>query len=186
MARVVLVRHGHPQIDGEGHARWGLSTEGQRAVRALSHQAVWEAVQHIYTSPERKARETAQILAAPRSIPVEIREDLREIRRPFETQGYEDRLRAFLKGETPQDWESREAAEARIIGSMEEVSRAGMDVGVVSHALLLTLFLASIMGAEPTFWLHHSIGFAEYALYDTDRRALVRGFGDREGARPVE
>ncbi len=186
MARLVLVRHGRPRREGKAPARWTLSAEGRRAVQAVSHEAVWEPAQRIYSSPERKARETAKILAAPRGIPVEIREDLREIQRPFEARGYEDKLRAFLKGETPPGWEIRDAAEARIQESMEEISRGGIDAGVVSHALLLTLFLASTMGTEPAFWLHHSIGFAEVALYDTATRTLVRGFGEGEGARPAE
>ncbi len=173
-------------MDGVVPARWTLSAEGRRAVQALSYEAVWKPAQRIYSSPERKARETVKILAAARGIPVEIREDLREIQRPFETRGYEDRLRAFLKGETPPGWERRDAAEARIRGSMEEISRGGIDAGVVSHAILFTLFLASTMGTEPAFWLHHSIGFADYALYDTDARALVRAFGEGEGARPAE
>ncbi len=186
MARVILVRHGHPRREGKVPARWTLSAEGRRAVQALSYEAVWQPAQRIYSSPERKAKQTAKILAAARGIPVEIREDLREIQRPFEARGYEDKLRAFLKGETLPGWGSRDAAEARIRGSMEEISRGGIDAGVVSHALLFTLFLASTMGREPAFWLHHSIGFAEYALYDTDTRALVRGFGGRDGPKHAE
>ncbi len=59
---------------------------------------------------------------------------------------------------------------------MEEMSRGDTDVGLVSHGLLLTLLLARITAAEPAFWLHHSIGFAEYAVYDSEGEVLLRGF----------
>lgn len=52
----------------------------------LSQEPVWETVECIFTSPEPKAEETARTIAEARRIRVEIREDLREIRRPTETE----------------------------------------------------------------------------------------------------
>ncbi len=176
MPQVVLVRHGHPTVKGEDHARWILSDEGREAARILSEDPIWEGVGHLFTSPERKAEETTRIIGESRGIPVEVREDLREIRRPFEAEGYEDKIRAFLKGEGPDGWETREAAETRLRRSMEEILPGDADVGVVSHALLLTLFLARVSSVEPSFWLHQSIGFAEYAVYDSDTGVPPRGF----------
>ncbi len=59
---------------------------------------------------------------------------------------------------------------------MGDILPGDADVGVVSHAILLTLFLARVSSVKPSFWLHHSIGFAEYAVYDSDTDALLRGF----------
>ncbi|MFQ6013534.1 MAG: histidine phosphatase family protein [Thermoplasmata archaeon] len=176
MARLVLVRHGHPVAGGRERSRWRLSDQGRTAVAKLSEEAVWETVERIYASPERRAQETAQIVANRWDLPVKVREDLGEVRRPFEVRGYEDKIRAFLKGRAPEGWESRQGAEARVSEAMEEISGGRVDVAAVSHALLLALFLAQVSRAEPTFWLHHSIGFAEYALYDTDARGLVQDF----------
>ncbi|MFQ6013595.1 MAG: histidine phosphatase family protein [Thermoplasmata archaeon] len=176
MARIVLVRHGHPLAEGRERSRWGLSDEGRAAVAKLSVEAVWETVERIYASPERRAQETAQIVANWWNLPVEAREDLGEVHRPYEVRRYEDKIRAFLKGRAPEGWETRQVAEARVFEAMDEISRGKVDVAAVSHALLLSLLLAQVSGAEPTFWLHHSIGFAEYALYDTETRALVQGF----------
>ena len=176
MVRVVLVRHGHPRVEGGDPSRWTLSAEGREAALTLSQEPVWEAVELIFTSPEPKADETARTVAEARSIPVEIRENLREIRRPFEAEDYDDKVRAFLKGEGPSGWETREEGEARLQRAMHEISRGDTDVGLVSHGLLLTLLLARIAAAEPTFWLHHSIGFAEYAEYDSEGEVLLRGF----------
>ncbi|MFQ6013165.1 MAG: histidine phosphatase family protein [Thermoplasmata archaeon] len=185
MARVVLVRHGHPCIEGDTPSRWTLSHAGRQAVRALGRSAVWETVRRIYTSPEPKARETAQILGDEQGLPVEITPDLGEVRRPFEARGFEDKMRAFLKGKAPSGWEARKAAQARVRRAVRAIGRGGVDAGAVSHATLLTLFLAEITGTEPTYWLHHSIGFAEYAIYDADARSFVRGFrGSETDPRP--
>ncbi len=107
---------------------------------------------------------------------MEIREELVEIRQPIETEDYEDKIRAFLKGEGPSGWETREEGEARLQRVIGEMSRGDPDVGLVSHGLLLTLLLARITAAEPAFWLHHSIGFAEYAVYDSEAEVLLHGF----------
>lgn len=176
MVRVVLVRHGHPRVEGGGPSRWTLSAEGREAALTLSQEPVWETVECIFTSPEPKAEETARTIAEPRSIRVEIREELVEIRRPIETEDYEDKIRAFLKGEGPSGWETREEGEARLQRAMEEMSHGDTDVGLVSHGLLLTLLLARITAAEPAFSLHHSIGFAEYAVYDSEAEVLLHGF----------
>lgn len=184
MARVVLVRHGQPLVEGDDPSRWGLSSEGRQAASALSQLEVWETIQRIQSSPQSKARETAQIVGDAWDVPVQVREDLREVNRPYEAAGYEDKLRAFLKGKAPEHWETREAAGARIRVAIRAISRGGVDVGVVSHGLLLTLFVAEVMGTTPTFWLHHSIGFGEYALYDGASDSVVQGFGGT--ARTVE
>ncbi|MEE9591957.1 MAG: histidine phosphatase family protein [Thermoplasmata archaeon] len=186
MAKVILVRHGHPLVEGEDPRQWHLSDQGREIARALSREPIWEPVSTIYSSPEPKARETALVVAEERGLPVKVLEDLGEVRRPYEAGDYEDRIRAFLKGRAPPGWETREAAEGRIWRAMTEVSKGAAQVGVVSHGLLLTLFIAGVMGAKPTYWLHHAIGFAEYALYDTDTRTLMRGFGGGDEPKPAE
>ncbi|MFQ5919973.1 MAG: histidine phosphatase family protein [Thermoplasmata archaeon] len=176
MARVVLVRHGHPRQEGEDHAHWALSSEGRAAAALLSKDPIWKGVGLLLTSPERKAEETARVIAEALGTPVEIREDLREVRRPWEAEGYEDKIRAFLKGRAPKGWETREAAEARLQRVVSKITGAKADIGVVSHALLLTLFLARASSSEPAFWLQHSIGFAEFAVYESDADVLLQGF----------
>lgn len=183
MAQVVLVRHGHPLQEGEDPTRWPLSPEGRRAAADLARLDVWRPVERIVTSPEPKAQETAAMLANARDLPLAILDDLREVRRPYEASGYEDKIRLFLKGEPPAGWEARGEAEARIGRAMRTITKDRGAVGAVSHALLLALFVAQVMGAPPTFWLHHSIGFAHYALYDDDEGAFIHGF--RGGGRGV-
>ncbi len=146
MARVILVRHGHPLVEGEDPRQWRLSDQGREAASVLSKASIWEPVSKIYSSPEAKARETAQVVAEEWDIPVKIMEDLGEVRRPYEATDYEDRIRAFLKGETRAGWETREAAEERIRRAMAEISKSAVEVGVVSHGLLLALFVAGVMG----------------------------------------
>ncbi len=180
MPRVVLVRHGHPTVEGEDHARWVLSDEGREAARILREDPIWEGIERIFTSPERKAEDTARIIGEAQGIPVGVREDLREVRRPWEAEDYEDKIRAFLKGEGPDGWETREAAETRLLRLMEDILLVDIDVGVISHALLLTFFLARVSSVRPSFWLHHSIRFAEYAVYDSDAGVL----SSRDFARP--
>lgn len=49
---------------------WGLSVTGRKRATEFASSEVLSKVTQIWTSGERKARETGEILAAPRTLPV--------------------------------------------------------------------------------------------------------------------
>lgn len=79
MDRIVLVRHAEPDVDPQlAAAEWALTPRGVKAARRMAVALSGLNPGWIVTSPERKARETAALLAESLEIPVEVDERLAE------------------------------------------------------------------------------------------------------------
>jgi broad specificity phosphatase PhoE len=80
---LVLVRHGETDWNRErrfqGHADPPLNETGRDQARALAEALGREKIDAVYTSDLARARETAEILAAPLGADVVVLRDLREI-----------------------------------------------------------------------------------------------------------
>jgi broad specificity phosphatase PhoE len=71
MERLILVRHAEPEVNPkQPAAEWPLTGRGEFAVRRLATVLSGLEPTWIVTSPERKARETAALLAESLEIPV--------------------------------------------------------------------------------------------------------------------
>ena len=79
----------------------------------------------VYTSPERKTSETAA-LALP-SVAANIREQLREVKRPSYSKPKEftDAVADYLKGELVEGWESSEDIAGRLASLKVEIHNGG-------------------------------------------------------------
>ena len=83
MADLLLVRHG--AFDGLGRMLTnerpgpGLNAAGRAQIQALAGRLTRRPVNAIYSSPLRRAVETAEILARVLSLPVQLDDDLREV-----------------------------------------------------------------------------------------------------------
>lgn len=147
VTRLVLVRHAEPEAaSGTPAARWPLSERGRRDARVLGGRLADASTgTPVWTSPERKARQTAA-LAFP-SAATHVREQLREVGKPWYAKPDEltGAVATYLRGEPVEGWERRDDVIARL-------ASVGVDfapwqrVVVVSHGVLLTT------------WLHHEIG----------------------------
>ncbi len=180
-----LVRHAavavHPERPAE---QWHLSPEGRAAAGALAGDDCWAALARLYSSPEPKAIATAQRIAAHSALPITIEPGLGEVGGRAWVEGdYKDIARRYLRGEPVEGWEPREAAARRICACIETiVSRHGeADVGVVSHGLVLTLYLSELLGlgGDESVDVWGSIGFPDCAVVDLGSKRLERGFGTR-------
>lgn len=80
---IVLVRHGETDWNRErrfqGHADVPLNDEGRRQARELADRLADETYAAAYSSPLRRAIETAQILASQLRFEVEPRDGLKEV-----------------------------------------------------------------------------------------------------------
>jgi broad specificity phosphatase PhoE len=135
---------------------WGLSDAG-RAPAEVAAAATWLAgVTRIVSSGERKAGETAGIVAARIGAPVEIREAMHENDRsatgflpPAEFELVADAFFAEPM-QSVRGWETAAAAQARIVGEVEAclaVPDRG-DLLLVGHGAVGTLLLCHLLG-EP-------------------------------------
>ena len=101
---LLLVRHSVPEIHEDRPAReWQLSEEGRRRAGRLAERLLHEQLEIIITSPEAKAKETAEILAGRLVLPMQAIDNLHEHERgsaPFLTRsGFEATIREYF--ETP-------------------------------------------------------------------------------------
>jgi alpha-ribazole phosphatase len=81
--RLALVRHAEAAEDARGRCYGrldvGLSAVGRVQCAALAEQFRGEPVGAVATSPALRARETAEAIAAPHGLDVEVAESLREL-----------------------------------------------------------------------------------------------------------
>jgi len=80
---LILARHGETDWNREnrfqGHADPPLNRDGRRQSAELAAALAGEGIARVYTSPLRRAHETAEIVAARLGLEVELVEALREI-----------------------------------------------------------------------------------------------------------
>ncbi|MFL5926079.1 MAG: histidine phosphatase family protein [Gaiellaceae bacterium] len=121
-----LVRHAAVVVDpAVPSCEWRLSEAGRKAARAL---VLPDAA--ALTSPEPKARETAELAG----LTADVDERLREVSRPW-SNDYAAEVQRWFAGETPEGWERREDALARLCGVLD-----GFDGVAVSHGLAISLY----------------------------------------------
>lgn len=167
----IFVRHADPDIEPERPAcEWRLSDAGREraarlgpVVRAWSPGAVW-------SSPEPKARETAEAIAAPSAV--RVVDGLREHERsrvPWfaDPAGFEAAVTRLF--ETPDECvfggESAARAEDRFTGAVER--SAGRTTGgppvFVAHGTVMALHLGRILGRD-ALALWKEMGFGAMAV----------------------
>jgi broad specificity phosphatase PhoE len=121
-----LVRHAAVVVDpAVPSSDWRLSAEGREAARSLALPPG-----AALTSPEPKARETAELAG----LAAVVDERLREVSRPW-SDDYVTEIERWFAGEEPEGWERREDAIARLRAALD-----GFDGVAVSHGLAISLY----------------------------------------------
>jgi probable phosphoglycerate mutase len=164
--RLFLIRHGATALAAEdrfaGSTDVPLSEEGRDQTRRLAERLAREGVAAIYSSPLRRAVETATLLAAPHRLEVRECAELREIdhghweqltrreveeRFPAEAAAWDQDPFTFA----PTGGESGLMVTARALPALIEIVRthAGQKVLVVSHKATIRLLLSSLLGFDP-------------------------------------
>jgi broad specificity phosphatase PhoE len=173
-----LIRHAHSQRTALPAEAWALSEPGIRQARKLAELPFWREVQIICSSWEPKALQTAQIVAEQHSLPIEPVFDLRELRR---TEGcvpdYESAVREVLANplKSYHGWEPAGEAQTRIVTAIERLLmlHEGATLAVVSHGLVLTLYLAYLTDTTPSVEMWQSLPFASAVQVDPKARIVV-------------
>ena len=154
---LILVRHSDPDADpAVPPSDWPLSAGGRTRARALAERLRPLSPDAIYSSPERKARETAGILAAALGLRATIVPDLHEHDRtgvPFyHTPGhFEEQVRRLFASPQDRVFGNESAADClhrfrRAIGVVNG-SRARRPV-VVTHGTVMSLYIADEVGVD--------------------------------------
>ncbi|MEL7041886.1 MAG: histidine phosphatase family protein [Pseudomonadota bacterium] len=135
---------------------WGLSQTGLKRALAFKKSAVLQDTKSVFSSGERKARETADVLASEIGVEVVIRERTHENDRsatgflkPSEFETIADQF--FAKPyESVRGWEKAVDAQSRIIQETEQIFRDAPegDILMVGHGGVGTLLLCYFSGHD--------------------------------------
>ncbi|WP_299667870.1 histidine phosphatase family protein [uncultured Ruegeria sp.] len=153
MPKLVLITHPEVYIDPVVPiTEWGLSATGRKRATEFASNEVLSKVAQIWTSGERKARETGEILAAPRTLPVIYHLGLGENDRS--ATGYlprDDSEAAadafFAQPEMSyRGWETAVEAQIRIHRAVKEIvhMHGTGDLAIVTHGAVGTLLWCAL------------------------------------------
>jgi broad specificity phosphatase PhoE len=164
--RLFLVRHGATVLTAEdrfaGATDVQLSDEGRAQAGRLAERLRDEKLAAVFASPLGRTVETANIIAQPHGLSVELRDGLREIshgrweqmtRREVEEQ-FPEEAAAWEEDPftfAPAGGESGLAVTARALPVLVEIIRAHPDEAllIVSHKATIRLLLSSLLGFDP-------------------------------------
>ena len=184
MHRLILVRHAAPDVQPGIPARdWPLSVDGRiEAERLAARLTTLRAPAVIFSSPERKAFETAGLIACAHGLKVERADDLREHDRTgvgyLDADAFAAAIARFFARPEELVFGRETAAHAgtRFAAAVRELSARtpNRDILLVTHGAVLTLYAAAVAGVEPLpFW--RGLGMpAAFVLSLPDHRPLQR------------
>ncbi|MFB0546030.1 MAG: MSMEG_4193 family putative phosphomutase [Anaerolineae bacterium] len=161
MTQLLLIRHGLNDWVGDRLAGWTpgvyLNEEGRRQAEALAQRLASLPIEAVYSSPLERAIETAEVIAAPHGLKVQVREGIGETRygewtgRSMEDlakldiwtaiQFYPSGVR-FPGGETMREVQARAVAELEVIREAHPEAT----VAAVSHADVIKVAVAHYIG----------------------------------------
>ncbi|TPI21891.1 histidine phosphatase family protein [Mesorhizobium sp. B4-1-1] len=176
----------HPQVRIDADVpvpEWGLSDVGRARAVAMLDQPWVGSIGRIVSSAERKAIETAEILAERLRLVVEMRERMHENDRsatgflpPPEFEAVADQFFA-RPHESIRGWERAIDAQSRIVGEIEAVHAASeADIAFVGHGGVGTLLLLHLSGREISSKADQPAGGGNYFAWDIGSRRLIHGW----------
>jgi len=165
--RMWLIRHGEPETDAKGRCYgrldWELSELGRFQAQMAAEALSGEPLAAVYSSPRRRAWQSAEFLATAKGLEVQILEGLCEIDfGDFEGLTYEEIERQYP--EQYQHWmtcpteihfpggESFAQMQTRVIAAITKLCQRhqGESIAIVSHGGVNRIILAEALGMRPT------------------------------------
>ncbi|MBL8771782.1 MAG: histidine phosphatase family protein [Phenylobacterium sp.] len=177
-AALILVRHGRPAIDpATPSTTWSLCPEGRAGCEKLADRILDYAPTTIVSSPEPKALETAQVLAARAGLPVEVDPGLHEHKRHHLSFGTEEAFRqriaaVFAKPSEPVGGQetAHEAAE-RLAAALAR--HQGAPLLAVTHGTVLSMYLGEKLDCD-AHDLWRSLHMPDAFVLDAEGRLIER------------
>ena len=155
---LILVRHGLPvrREVVEGPADPELSVEGQDQSARLANYLATESVAAIYSSPMKRAFQTAEPLAVKTSLPITIVDDVAEYDRlsneyiPIEElrAANDERWHKLVAGGWQSDSDTLENFRHRVVSSLEQLisQHASQRIVVTCHGGVINQYIAHVLG----------------------------------------
>ena len=184
---LVLIRHALPvrrELE-TGAADPELSEDGVRQAVLLAEYLALEQIDVVYSSPMRRARETAQPLCDVLGLPMQIEPDVAEFDQhsseyiPIEElkASGDPRLREFLLGEG-EEFDDRDEFRARVLTSMQRIvsNHSGQRVAVVCHGGVINLYAGDVLGLDvdgPGFFYPNYTSITRVAASRSGVRSII-------------
>ena len=175
---LLLIRHGLPvRVDGsgEGPADPSLAPLGIVQATALAEWLDHEAVDAIWSSPMRRAVETAGPLAERLALPVRLDEDLCEFDRHADSYIPVEELRAAGDPRWNEVPERPEHFARVVVTAVERIVAAhpGQRVAVVCHGGVINAYAGHVLGIdEPLFFLPDYTSVSRVFAASTGQRSI--------------
>ncbi|GIV96306.1 MAG: hypothetical protein KatS3mg057_0963 [Herpetosiphonaceae bacterium] len=185
-----LIRHAPVTLLPDRPApEWPLTGEGRALAERLAEAPVWRNLELVASSPEAKALNTAEPIAAAAGLTVRIEEELREVRREGTPvvgwEAYKAMVAAFFAspGQSVHGWEPGGVARQRIVSCINRLlAETQGSLALVSHGLILSLYLASLTGLDiPNLEEWAAIPLPAVAIVDPSVGRVVAPFVSVEG-----
>ena len=155
---LILVRHGLPvrREVVEGPADPELSVEGHDQSARLANYLATESVAAIYSSPMKRAFQTAEPLAVKTSLPISIVDDVAEYDRlsneyiPIEElrAANDERWHKLVAGGWQSDSDTLDNFRHRVVSSLEQLisQHASQRIVVTCHGGVINQYIAHVLG----------------------------------------
>ncbi|EEX10156.1 phosphoglycerate mutase family protein [Ruegeria lacuscaerulensis ITI-1157] len=153
MSVLLVITHPEVTVDPDiPVVDWPLHEQGRHRARTFAASDAMADVSQIWTSAERKARETAAILAATRALPVDCDAALGENDRSATGYLPKNKFEAAADAFFAQPdhsfcgWETARDAQARIRGAVSRIvaTHDGADLAIVTHGAVGTLLWCAL------------------------------------------
>ena len=145
-----------PEVQqGVASVLWGLGESAREDCVLLAHALPDELAPTVWASGERKARETADVLALRKGLVVESDHRFGEVDRPqIWDRDYREVAATYLAGSTETEWEDRDQVRQRFGAAVTDAvnGAGGRDVLVVNHGLAMSLWVASVADIRLVEW----------------------------------
>lgn len=155
---LILVRHGLPvrREVVEGPADPELSVEGHDQSARLANYLATESIAAIYSSPMKRAFQTAEPLALKTSLPISIVDDVAEYDRlsneyiPIEElrAANDERWHKLVAGGWQSDSDTLDNFRHRVVSSLEQLisQHASQRIVVTCHGGVINQYIAHVLG----------------------------------------
>jgi probable phosphoglycerate mutase len=161
MMNLLLIRHAKNDWVGEKLAGWTpavhLNDEGRTQAEALARRLARVPLAAIYSSPLERTMETAQPLARAHGLPLQVRQDLGEVRfgqwtgrslEELKKEALWPVIQVYPGGARFPEGESMREVQARLVAALDEIrdTHPGETVAVVSHSDPIKMATAHYLG----------------------------------------
>jgi len=200
---LLVVRHAQTLSNITGHYMgWideDLSEEGVWQAEQLSQRLSHWSVAAVYSSPLKRALRTAEIIASPHSLPVQILEELGEIR----LGAWEGMFAEEIEAKFPKLWrrwrrnpsniqmpdgESLAQVQQRAIAAFRNITHLnqGQQVLIVTHDIIVRLLVAYCLDVSVSIYRRLEVANASLTMIqlinDRYRLRLLNDTGHLEGS----